>query len=61
MLPWSFSEEGAAEKHMAQLQHHMWVTDSRTAVVSIILRFAANTITSRIKRIVLPPLIAVAP
>ena len=22
MLPWSFSEEGAAEKHMAQLQHH---------------------------------------
>ena len=21
MLPWSFSEEGAAEKHMAQLQH----------------------------------------
>ena len=26
MLPWSFSEEGAAEKHMAQLQHNMWVT-----------------------------------
>jgi hypothetical protein len=25
MLPWSFSEEGAAEKHMAQLQHNMWV------------------------------------
>jgi predicted phage-related endonuclease len=24
MLPWSFSEEGAAEKHMAQLQHNMW-------------------------------------
>jgi len=23
MLPWSFSEEGAAEKHMAQLQHNM--------------------------------------
>jgi hypothetical protein len=21
MLPWSFSEEAAAEKHMAQLQH----------------------------------------
>ena len=61
MLPWSFSEEGAAEKHMAQLQRHMWVTASRTAVLSIILRFAANTITSRIKRIVLPPLIAVAP
>jgi len=31
MLPWSFSEEGAAEKHMAQLQHNMWVTASRTA------------------------------
>ena len=26
MLPWNFSEEGAAEKHMAQLQHNMWVT-----------------------------------
>ncbi len=23
MLPWSFSEEGAAEKHMPQLQHNM--------------------------------------
>ena len=27
MLPWSFSEEAAAEKHMAQLQHNMWVTN----------------------------------
>ncbi len=27
MLPWSFSEEGAVEKHMAQLQHNMWVVD----------------------------------
>jgi len=36
MLPWSFSEEGAAEKHMAQLQHNMWVTNSKTAVLSII-------------------------
>src|ERR1700694_1692243 len=36
MLPWSFSEEGAAEKHMAQLQHNMWVIASRTAVLSII-------------------------
>ena len=26
MLPWSFSEEAAAEKHMAQLQHNMWVS-----------------------------------
>jgi hypothetical protein len=23
MLPWSFSEEAAAEKYMAQLQHNM--------------------------------------
>jgi predicted phage-related endonuclease len=36
MLPWSFSEEGAAEKHMAQLQHNMWVTNSRSGVLSII-------------------------
>jgi hypothetical protein len=27
MLPWSFSKEGAAEKHMAQLQHNMWVVN----------------------------------
>ena len=36
MLPWTFSEEAAAGKHMAQLQHNMWVTASRTAVLSII-------------------------
>src|SRR5450759_3748005 len=36
MLPWSFSEEGAAEKHMPQLQHNMWVVQSRSAVLSII-------------------------
>jgi len=36
MLPWSFSEEAAAEKHMAQLQHNMWVTNARLAVLSII-------------------------
>ncbi len=36
MLPWSFSEEAAAEKHMAQLQHNMWVVHARTAVLSII-------------------------
>src|SRR5436190_19904014 len=36
MLPWTFSEEGAAEKHMPQLQHNMWVTASRTAVLSTI-------------------------
>jgi predicted phage-related endonuclease len=36
MLPWNFSEEAAAEKHIAQLQHNMWVTAMRTAVLSII-------------------------
>jgi predicted phage-related endonuclease len=36
MLPWNFSEEIAATKHMPQLQHNMWVTASRTAVLSII-------------------------
>ena len=36
MLPWSFSEEAAAEKYMAQLQHNMWVTQLRSAVLSII-------------------------
>ncbi len=36
MLPWSFSEEAAAEKHMAQLQHNMWVTNARSAAPSII-------------------------
>jgi predicted phage-related endonuclease len=36
MLPWSFSEEVAAEKHMAQLQHNMWVTHLRSSVLSII-------------------------
>jgi predicted phage-related endonuclease len=36
MLPWSFSEEAAAEKYMAQVQHNMWVTHLRTSVLSII-------------------------
>ena len=36
MLPWSFSEETATEKYMAQLQHNMWVTQSRLSVLSII-------------------------
>jgi hypothetical protein len=35
MVPWSFSEEAAAEKHMAQLQHNMWVVNARTAALSI--------------------------
>jgi predicted phage-related endonuclease len=36
MLPWSFSEEAAAEKYMAQVQHNMWVTHLKTSVLSII-------------------------
>jgi predicted phage-related endonuclease len=36
MLPWSFSEEGAAEKYMPQLQHNMWVTNAKQALLSII-------------------------
>jgi predicted phage-related endonuclease len=36
MLPWSFDEEAAAEKYMAQLQHNMWVTQARLSVLSII-------------------------
>ncbi|WP_298872728.1 YqaJ viral recombinase family protein [uncultured Bradyrhizobium sp.] len=36
MLPWSFSEEAAADKHMAQLQHNMWVANAREGVLSII-------------------------
>jgi hypothetical protein len=36
MLPWSFSEEAAAERHMAQLQHNMWVTNARAAALSVI-------------------------
>jgi len=36
MLPWSFSEEAAAEKHMAQVQHNMWVVNAKMAALSII-------------------------
>ena len=36
MLPWSFSEEAAAEKHIPQLQHNMWVVAARSAVLSVI-------------------------
>jgi predicted phage-related endonuclease len=36
MLPWSFSEEVAAEKYMPQLQHNMWVIAARSAVLSVI-------------------------
>src|SRR5262245_20322535 len=36
MLPWSFSADAAVVKYMAQLQHNMWVTNLRSAVLSII-------------------------
>ena len=36
MLPWTFSEEAAAEKYMPQLQHNMWTVAARTSVLSII-------------------------
>jgi len=36
MLPWSFSEETAAQKYMPQLQHNMWVVASRSSVLSVI-------------------------
>jgi predicted phage-related endonuclease len=36
MLPWSFSEEAASEKHAAQLQHNMLVTGTKRSVLSII-------------------------
>ena len=36
MLPWSFSEEAAAEKHMAQVQHNMWTANVTDAVLSIV-------------------------
>ena len=36
MLPWSFSEEAAAEKYMPQLQHNMSVVAARSAVLSVI-------------------------
>jgi predicted phage-related endonuclease len=36
MLPWSFTEEAAAQKYAAQLQHNMFVVAARTAVLSII-------------------------
>src|SRR5262249_20118380 len=36
MLPWSFSEEAAAEKHMAQVQHNMRVTNATAAVLSVL-------------------------
>jgi predicted phage-related endonuclease len=39
MLPWSFSEQAAAQKYMPQLQHNMWVVAARTAVLSVITKW----------------------
>lgn len=36
MLPWAFTEESAAEKHMPQLHHNMLVTGARRAFLSIL-------------------------
>lgn len=36
MLPWSFSEEAAAAKHMPQLQHNMAVANRQMARLSIL-------------------------
>jgi predicted phage-related endonuclease len=36
MLPWSFSDEVAAQKYMPQLQHNMWLINAKAAVLSII-------------------------
>jgi predicted phage-related endonuclease len=36
MLPWSFTEEGAAQKYMPQLHHNMLVTNAKLSVLSII-------------------------
>ncbi len=36
MLPWSFSEEAAAAKHMPQLQHNMSISGRSSARLSIL-------------------------
>jgi hypothetical protein len=36
MLPWSFSEETAAEKYVPQLPHNMLIVAARTAVLLLI-------------------------
>ena len=45
MLPWSFSEEAAAEKYMVQLQRNMWV--SHFAEFGALHQSAANGLRSR--------------
>ena len=36
MLPWSFAEDAAVDKHMAQLQHNMLVTGASRAYLSVL-------------------------
>lgn len=36
MLPWSFAEDAAVDKHMAQLQHNMLVTGATRAYLSVL-------------------------
>ena len=36
MLPWSFAEDAATDKHMPQLQHNMLVTGAQRAYLSIL-------------------------
>ena len=52
MLPWSFSEEAAAEKYMAQLQHNMWVTHLRSSVLSIITGGGKHSVRFVVVRVV---------
>ena len=42
MLPWSFSEEAAAQKYMPQLQHNMWVVAAKFSRSSRSLPGAEN-------------------
>jgi predicted phage-related endonuclease len=56
MLPWTFSEEAAAEKHMAQLQHNMWVANARSAILSIITGGGKMGRSGRSSRSALPAL-----
>ena len=44
MLPWSFAEDAATDKHMAQLQHNMLVTGAKRAYLSILTGAARWTL-----------------
>jgi hypothetical protein len=43
MLPWSFSEEGAAAKYMPQLQHNMWVTRCKNPLFTTVIGAATSS------------------